>query len=67
MRKEISEKLVNLCFGSAHPGPKTDPFRKMFQLTEEQVEEIQVLESIYADAFKRTFSSCNFIIYQLLF
>lgn len=25
----------------------------MFQLTEEQVEEIQVLESIYGEAFKR--------------
>lgn len=27
----------------------------MFQLTEEQVEEIQVLESIYGNAFSRKF------------
>ncbi len=31
----------------------TSWLKKMFQLTEEQVEEIQVLESIYGDAFKR--------------
>ena len=29
---------------------------RMFQLTEEQVEEIQVLESIYGDSFKRKIS-----------
>jgi len=38
----------------------------MFQLTEEQEEEIQVLQSIYADAFSRIFPKIYFVFYTLL-